>query len=118
MLEEVASCTITRTSYPFLLILAGIIVLAGFIIAANSLRDAGGAIIGGIVIGAILVAIYVGSRQQILLIASAGATITRSLQGMSYDAAKEFIDKVEIAKDKRYMIGKENINADHAGLRY
>lgn len=87
MLDELASCAITRISHPIFLVLAGICFVGGALIAVNG-RGNEGALIGGIVLAVILVVIYLLNRQQVLALASAGATIQVNTQGMKLDDVK------------------------------
>jgi hypothetical protein len=98
MLEELASCTMTRTSNPIFLIIAAICFVAGVYIG----RDA---FVGG-VLALIFLVIYFVTRKQSLLLASAGATITYDTKGMSPAEIKKFIDRTEAAKNERYLLAK------------
>ena len=102
MLDQLASCAITRVSHPIFLILAGICFVVGALFAANG-RNNEGALIVGIVLPLIFVVIYLANRQQVLALASAGATINVNTQGMTLDAVKAFIDRTEVAKNARYL---------------
>src|SRR5690242_10212902 len=73
MLEELASCAVLRESYPWLLILAVVVMLTGILAAA---QVGAGAFIGGGVVALLLVLAYFGSQQQVIHLASAGTTIT------------------------------------------
>jgi hypothetical protein len=99
MLEELASCAMTRTSKPIFLIIAAICFLAGLSIGR-------GLSAGGIVLALIFVVIYFVTRKQSLLLASAGATITYDTRGMSPEDVKKFIDRTEAAKNERYLLAK------------
>jgi hypothetical protein len=107
MLEEISSCANTRTSKPLLLVLATLFFLAGAYASFNAIEP-GPALIGAIVITAIFVIIYVLTRRQILEIASAGATMRLRIEGMSIDEVKELIDRIEIVKNERYLLGRKN----------
>jgi hypothetical protein len=100
MLEELASCTLIQTSNPALLVIAAICFLA-----ALFLRN-GGAILFGVVVAGVLVAIYFFSQKQTLMLASAGTTINYSITGMKQTEIENFIDRVEAAKNDRFLIGK------------
>jgi hypothetical protein len=96
MLEEVASCAITRTSYPILLLLA----LAGLVLALLADDMA--------IIGVALAVLFAGgfflSQRQVLLIASAGGKIQVNTAGMSLQSVREFVDEIEKAKNQRDYI--------------
>jgi hypothetical protein len=106
MLDELASCAITRSSYPILLVLASLAIAYGFVSTNNS-RGNTDAMTSAVVVALIFVAAYFATRQQVIALASAGATIKRSTRGMSIQTAKQFIDKTELAKNERYLLGKE-----------
>jgi hypothetical protein len=101
MLEELASCQITYTSKPILLVLAVLSVLVGAYF--NTSRDSTPLVVG-VIAGALLVAAYFATRTQVISLASAGATIRAGTKGMSMETAKQFIDKAELAKNERYLM--------------
>jgi hypothetical protein len=103
MLEELASCAITRISHPVFLVIAVICFLGGALIAANG-RGNDNALIAGIVLAVVFVLIYLVNRQQVLALASAGATINVNTQGMKLDDVRAFIDRAEAAKNARYLV--------------
>lgn len=105
MLEELASCAIVQSSNNLLLGLAALCLLIGVLITASSRGDSGPLAIG-FVIALILVLAYFVSRQQVLELASAGATIRTDTKGMKLQAVEQFIDRVEAAKNERYLIGR------------
>ena len=102
MLEELCSCGITHTSYPFLVVLAAIFFIGG--IALGSLLDeASWAIASGIILGVLFIIVYFVTRKGVFSLASGGATINTSPSGMSYDNMVKFIDDVEVAKNGRLL---------------
>jgi len=103
MLDQLASCAMTRTSQPIFLIIAGICFISGVVIAANGRGNESG-FIGGIILAATFSVIYLVNRQQVLALASAGATINVNTQGMKLDAVKSFIERAEVAKNARYLL--------------
>jgi hypothetical protein len=103
MLEELASCAMASSNNPILLILAGISLLFGFVIAAN--REPAG-LFGGLVIAGVFVAIWAATRQQVLALASAGTTIRVNTMGMKAKLTEQFIDQTEAAKNARYLLGR------------
>jgi hypothetical protein len=106
MLDELASCAITRTSNPIPLILAALCLVIGFMVMTNSRGDATPLITWGI-IALIFFGVYYATRRQVIALASSGATIQRSIKGMTLQTAKQFINTVEAAKNERYLLGKK-----------
>ncbi len=106
MLEELASCAMVRTSYPLFLVLAALCVAGGFLITVANRGDA--APLGlGFVLALILVVLFLASRQEIVSLASAGATIRVSTRSMKRGEAKDFLDATESAKNVRYLLPKK-----------
>ena len=105
MLEGLASCTITHHSSPGLLVCAAISIVLGLMEAIGSTRNQY-AITTGVIIALIFVVIYSATRQQIIVLASGGASIKSSTKGMDVQTAKDFIDIVETAKNERYLQAK------------
>lgn len=102
MLEELASCAMTRSSNPIFLIVAAICFIAGVAIGRAS-------IVGGVILALIFLVIFFATRKQALLLASAGATITFDTRGMSPEDVKKFIDRTEAAKNERYLLLKNGL---------
>lgn len=95
-LDQVASCSIGTRSHPILLVLAAVVWLGAFQFAGERM----GAIpflIGGIA-GALIVLLYVLSREQNIVIVSAGESIRIKTRGMSREACVQFVDDLERAK--------------------
>ena len=105
MLEELASCAIVQSSNSILLVLAVLCLFLGFLITAGS-RGEGAPLVLGFILALVLVLAYFASRQQVLALASAGTTIRTNAKGMKLQAVKEFMDRVEVAKNERYLIGR------------
>ena len=103
MLEELASCSLIKTSQPLLLILAAIVGLIGLLTAGSS-RDGAGILILCLVIAGVLVLAYFLSQQLVVAFASAGATIRINAGRMKLEDAKDFIDTAEQAKNTRYLL--------------
>jgi len=103
MLEELASCAITRISHPVFLAMAVVCFLGGGLITANG-HGNDSALLAGIVLAVVFVLIYLLNRQQVLALASAGATIKVNTQGMKLDGVKAFIDRTEVSKNARYLL--------------
>jgi hypothetical protein len=102
MLEELASCAVTRTSQPILIVLAVVCLLIGGVVSAQNNQPP--AIIAGVVIGLIFVALYFGTKQQFLALASAGTTIRVNAKGMKVETIRGFVDAIEGAKNDRYLL--------------
>jgi hypothetical protein len=95
-LEQVASCGIGTRSHPILLVIAAIVWLCTF--QFSDARVTTLAFLLGTVVGALIVGVYVMSRTQVIVIASAGESIRIRTRGMSRAACVQFIDDLERAK--------------------
>jgi hypothetical protein len=95
-LEQVASCSIGTRSHPILLVLAAVVWLGSFQFAGERVGTI--AFLLGVMVGALIVALYVMSRTQIIVIASPGESIQIRTRGMSRAACVQFIDDLERAK--------------------
>ncbi len=103
MLEELASCAMVRTSYPLFLVLGALCAAGGLLITVANRANA--APLGlGLVLALIFVVLFLASRQEIISLASAGATIRVSTRSMKSGAATDFLDAVEAAKNARYLL--------------
>ncbi|HEU0086436.1 MAG TPA: hypothetical protein VFQ77_02080 [Pseudonocardiaceae bacterium] len=102
MLDELASCGLTRTSKPIFLILAGISALFGIYLASGFGGNAVSTL--SLMLVAAFVILYFATRRQELGLASAGDAIRVQTQGIRADAVVEFIDAVEEAKNARYLL--------------
>lgn len=106
MLEELASCAMVRTSYPLFLVLAALCAAGGLLITVANRGDA--APLGlGLVLALILVVLFLASRQEMVSLASAGATIRVSTRSMKRGEAKDLLDATEAAKNLRYLLLKK-----------
>lgn len=101
MLEELASCALLRISNPILLVLAVLALLVGLGFAASE-GEIAGAIVG-VLVGGVLFLIHSQTRQEILSLDSAGTTIRTSTKGMTQAAVEELVEKIEAAKNARYL---------------
>ena len=99
MLDHVVSCKLTQSSIPTLLLFAGLAVLFGLFQSVQ--QGAANVLVFWIVIGGILGGIYLLTRQQVLELASAGATLRLSTNGLRRDALEGLIDAIERAKQDR-----------------
>jgi hypothetical protein len=95
-LHQVASCSIGTRSHPILLVLAAVVWLGAFQVAGERMGTIP-FLIGGIA-GALIVLLYVLSREQNIVIASAGESIRIKTRGMSREACVQFVDDLERAK--------------------
>jgi hypothetical protein len=95
-LEQVASCSIGTRSHPILLVIAAVVWLGSFQFAGERLTAL--AFLAGTVVGALIVGIYVMSRTQVIVLASAGESIRIRTRGMTRAACIQFIDDLERAK--------------------
>ena len=105
MLEELTSCSLSRSAFiPFLLlgILSFILGLIINVLIPNTLW----ALILGIILALGFSIAYFLSREQSLLFTSPGISIKINTEKMNAETAKSFIDKVETAKNERYLILK------------
>ena len=85
LLDQISSSEIRHASKPILLMFA-------FLFAIT--------VIGGL----LFLLAYLWSRRQVISLASYGATINLETRGMSLQAAKDFINDVESAKNARYLL--------------
>jgi hypothetical protein len=113
MLEDLASCAMTRTTNPILLILAALAFIAGLVVASSNRGDAAG-LGAGAFVAVILVVAYFVTQTQVLALASAGATITVGTKGMNLGDVEKLIDRIETAKNERYLIGKRTQGTQYA----
>ncbi len=102
MLEELCSCEITRSHYPGLLLLALFFVVAGYACKSQYRED--DFLYIGITVAVVMVIFYLASRNQVLSLESAGGSIKVSTSSMNFDEARDFIDRVEAAKNERYLL--------------
>ena len=100
MLEEVASCAMTRLTYPWLLVVAGLCVLGGLL---AGVQGSGGVVAIGVFFGLVCGVAYLLSRRQVVVIASAGSSITMNTQGWTVVEVRDLFDHVEAAKNARYL---------------
>jgi len=102
MLEKVSSIQLTYTSYPLLLLMAGVLMIIAFVM--NSQHVGGNEMFIPILLAIICLAMYFATRKHVCVIASdGGARISFATTNMKRDALHSFIDKVEQAKYNRTM---------------
>jgi hypothetical protein len=97
MLEEVSACEIASTSKPWLIAVGILALFIGFYLATP--RDDQPKAIG-LAVAAVCVLAYVATRRQVISVRSSGGAINVPTRGMGLDKAKEFIDHVELAKNR------------------
>jgi hypothetical protein len=100
MLEEIASCSMVHTSNPILLILAGVFLLMGILLALT--RSEQGLILG-IILAVVFAIIWAVTRRQVLSFASAGAVIIVNVAGIKPEEIESFIDRTEKVKNERFF---------------
>lgn len=103
MLEELASCGMLRVNHLILLVLALVAALGGVFVTMQDYRNDPTGLIIGLVIAAVLIALFFGTRQTLLSLASAGSTIRLHVVGMKYEAVVDLIDRIEAAKNQREL---------------
>ena len=100
MLEELSSCSITRIKYRAWLIL-GIIFLLSPLVATPDQSAA-----AGLVLGVIFIVVYIAYQPKAIELASASAAIRVKMEKMRMETAESIIDRVEAAKNTRYLLRK------------
>jgi hypothetical protein len=105
MLEEVASCGVFRVHQPVLLAIAAISFILGVVVSSTS-GGSGDAVIIGVLGALVLVGFYFASRQHVLVLGSAGATIRADVRSLTPDIVRDFIDRLEFAKNSRYLVAQ------------
>jgi len=94
-LEDISSVEIKFKSNPIIMILGVLACLAGFFAGKQ-------AIIGGIVVGCILIAIWWFTRKHVIIVSSnGGSNLSFIVEGMSEDKINDFTDSIQEAKLKR-----------------
>jgi len=98
MLEEIASCAMTRLTHLWLLILAALCVFGGLI---GSIQGGVVAFVAGALLGLLFALAYLLSGEQVVAIASAGTTIFLNTKSWSLAEVRELLDRIEAAKNAR-----------------
>ena len=111
MLDQVASCSLSRTSQPIFLVIAALSVFVG--LGSTAANSDSNLLPVGVVAGLVFGLIYLAGRKQAIAIASSGETFTARTKGMSVEAVREMIDAVEAAKDARSMLLAEARTSAH-----
>jgi hypothetical protein len=94
MLEHITSCENLYTSHMWALSLGIICIVAGFITAAKII---------GLAIGIILIAIYVNTKKNVIIISSPSTKMKIRVDGMKRELILDFINKIELAKNTRLL---------------
>jgi len=102
MLDEIASCAITRRSQPVILVIGAIFAILGVGYGFSTDRPA--ALFFGLVLGGLCLGLYLLTRQMVLEVGSADATIRLNIGGMSFASVVEIVDAIEEAKHRRYLL--------------
>ena len=115
MLEHISSSTLCSVSQPALLIIGGLLFIAGLLGAAIAPQTL--VIIGilGIVLGVILGGCYFLTRQNQLLISSPTISICCRIEKKSFGECEELLDKIENAINNRYLSRTFTSQAYRAG---
>lgn len=88
-LGSVASCSLVTKSYPLLLVLGAVALLVSFL-------QRGGAFVGMLVVGGVLIAAYFFAQRAVISIASnGGESILVPTKGMKREDAVAFVEAVE-----------------------
>ena len=105
MLEMLSSCEFTQKTNPALLWLSVVFLLIGislgFMVDENSYY-----VLGGIILAIIFFIAYYLYRRGMILLSCAGANIYLPVSRMSVEKMIEFVNAIESAKNKRYLLQK------------
>lgn len=108
MLEDLVASSITAESSPGLLVIAAILALFGVFFTAGLPGNPPAPALLGVVFGAVFLLVYFTSKKQYLVLASAALRITVNTQGLKYADVKQSVDRIEAAKNERYLLRREN----------
>ena len=97
-LEDVVSCSVVSMSKPWLLVVAGVLLVASLATASKG----GGTWIIGIAIALAFGFAYFLTERSVIAISSAAAAIRIDTAGVTRDAIHDLISTIETAKDLRY----------------
>jgi hypothetical protein len=94
-LEDISSVEIKFKSNPLFVILGALVILVGLLTGKQFL-------IGGIVVGCILIAIWWFTRKHVIIVSSnGGSQLSFIVEGMSEEKINDFTDSIQEAKLKR-----------------
>ena len=97
MLEQVTSCNNRFSSSIMLLALAGISFIVGLL---GMLTNVNG-LLGMLLVSILFIVLYVPSRRNVMVIASAKEQMEVSASGMESEYIEEFLNTVEVVKYER-----------------
>ncbi len=106
-IQEIDSCQSHHTSYPWLVVIAVLIVLATVGVFLFDQQQTPprlppearlGLIFGGPTLAALLIAVYMGTRRHLLTISSKNSSMTLNVAGISTKDVRAIIDTIEEAK--------------------
>jgi hypothetical protein len=108
MLEHVTSCEYSKKSRPIFLITG--LLLSGFALYIESQNEGVARSISGSILlfGIVLIIAYFFTIKRGLFISSATAKIKLDTKGMKDENIKSLIDKLEVAKNDRFLTLKNN----------
>ncbi len=93
MLEDLTSCEIMYTTKPVLILVSMLIAFASLMFDLTATE-----LIVGLVVACVPVIIYYLSRNQVLRLSSASASIVVDTEDISIEAANRFLDVAESSK--------------------
>lgn len=99
MLDELASFALTSLTKPILLVIGLVIGVVSLLLMSISFKGGG----YGCVITACFVFAYLLTQRRVLAFGSAGAAIEYVVADMSEDECRDFLERVEHAKNNRYL---------------
>lgn len=103
MLEDVTSCEYHKNSKPFVLIIGLLVSGFGMFIGSKGGDNSENISIALLSFGFLLIIIYLFSFKRGLFISSAAAKIKLNTKGMEDENIQSFIDKLEAAKNDRFL---------------
>lgn len=109
LLEELASSAMERTSVLLFLVLAALCLGVGLVataIVAITTSSLGFSIVGlglSVASAGVFALVYLFTQEQVLTFASAGAMIKISVNEMTAEGARDFLEMTEVAKNTRYL---------------
>jgi hypothetical protein len=103
MLEEVTSCEYCKETRPVFLIIGLLLSGLAILIFSEGGDEAQYISDGLLLVGILLISIYFFTIKHGLFISSVSAKIKLNTKGMKYENIKAFIDKLEFAKNDRFL---------------
>ena len=103
MLEKISAIEINYTSKFWALLLGIIIIIIGGGLTLTQSNDQEVGLIG-VFVGVVLIIYYIATRKHVVQIsAECGTKIIFFTKGMKRESLLDFINKIEVAKNKRYL---------------